>query len=102
MAKDAGVSFGRLLGLLRDVGFETDEVHTPDQPKAPVRVCRDPVNDKHMFLFRERPITEPVREFELLTTRMHLDYWGYLAPEAFDEFVASAGRQPRAASRAKK
>ncbi len=102
MAKDIRVTFGQLLSLLRKVGYTTDEIYTPPAPTKPVRVCVDPEDEKHLFLFRERPLNEPVREFELLTTRMHLEYWGDLAPEDFDQFVAEAGSPPKAGKRAKK
>lgn len=99
---DSQVKFGQLLGLLAELGFTTDEVRQFPLTRALTRVCRDPENENSLFLFRDRPLTEDVREFELRMTRMHLEYWGFLSPEEFDEFVEEASNPHKARRRAKK
>ena len=97
----SSVTFGQLLGLLNELGFSTDEIRQIPEVRVPIRVCRHATTNAVLF-YRERPLSEAAREHELLSTRTHLGYGGFLTPEAFDQFVESIENSPKSRSRATK
>lgn len=81
------VTFGQLLRYLEELGFA-------DDLRDGMRVCRDPNSDA-LFLFRERPPGDPVRDHELLATHSQLELRGLIPEQDFHHFRAAVV-QPRA------
>lgn len=82
------VTFGQLLRYLEELGFAADEV------RDGMRVCRHPNTDA-IFLFRERPPGDLMRDHELLAVHAQLELRGLIPEQDFHHFCMAIA-QPRA------